>query len=80
VAGPPPTPFSFCPPACRTKRGRNKNFSARAGKKEGGWGEGIPACRQAGLPALAFRRRRISYFALQNAPPRILLDDFHKFW
>jgi len=22
------------------------------------------------LPALAFRRRRISYFALQNAPPR----------
>ena len=23
----------------------------RAGKKEGGWGEGIPACRQAGLPA-----------------------------
>jgi len=25
------------------------------------------------LPALAFRRRRISYFALQNAPPKLEL-------
>jgi len=28
------------------------------------------------LPALAFRRRRISYFALQNAPPEFPLFDF----
>jgi len=26
---------------CRASRGRAENFSARAGKKEGGWGEGI---------------------------------------
>jgi hypothetical protein len=32
---------------CRASRGKNKNFSARAGKKEGGWGKEF-------LPALAF--------------------------
>jgi len=38
---------------CRASRGKNKNFSARAGKKEGGWGEEF-------LPALAFAA---SFFA-----------------
>ena len=47
-----------------------QKLDARAGKKEGGWGG-----EKEFLPALAFRfrffrRRRISYFALRNAPPR----------
>ena len=45
---------------CRASRGRNKNFSAWAGKKEGGWGEAcLPAGREF-LPALAFAA---SFFA-----------------
>jgi len=40
---------------------------ARAGKKEGGWGEGIFARPRFPIP-IFFRRRRISYFALRNAP------------
>ncbi|MBU1663710.1 hypothetical protein KKE25_04030, partial [Patescibacteria group bacterium] len=50
-------------------------------KKEGGWGEGPEgvALRPYGVKIFArprfpipifFRRRRISYFALRNAPPR----------
>ncbi|PIS40132.1 MAG: hypothetical protein COT32_01430 [Candidatus Nealsonbacteria bacterium CG08_land_8_20_14_0_20_36_22] len=50
---------------------------ARAGKKEGGWRVDI---HQEFLPALAFRRHRISYFVLRNAPPRILFDYFHFIW
>ena len=42
--------------------------NARAGKKEGGWGKEF-------LPALAFRRRRISYFALRNAPQENLTEN-----
>ena len=53
---------------CRASRGRNKNFSARAGKKEGGWGEGIFARPR--FRRFFFRRRNFSYFALRNAPPR----------
>jgi len=39
-------------------RAAGMKSDARAGKKEGGWGG------KEFLPALAFRRRRISYFAL----------------
>jgi len=53
---------------CRAKLGRDKNFSARAGKKEGGWGEGIFARPR--FRRFFFRRRNFSYFALRNAPPR----------
>jgi len=36
---------------CRASRGRNKNFSARAGKKKGGWRVDV---HQEFLPVLAF--------------------------
>jgi len=49
---------------------------ARAGKKEGGWGEGIFARPRFPIP-IFFCRRRISYFALRNAPPRILFARIH---
>ena len=52
---------------CRASLGRNKNFSARAGKKEGGWGERIFARPR--FRRFFFRRRNFSYFALRNAPP-----------
>jgi len=53
---------------CRASLGRAENFSARAGKKEGGWGEGIFARPR--FRRFFFRRRNFSYFALRNAPPR----------
>jgi len=43
-------------------------LNARAGKKEGGWGEGIFARPR--FHRFFFRRRNFSYFALRNAPPR----------
>jgi hypothetical protein len=43
---------------CRASRGRNKNFSARAGKKEGGLGEGIFARPR--FRRFFFRRRNFS--------------------
>jgi len=51
------------PPAPRLRRAgaRQTERSGGAGRK-GGWGE------RNSRPALAFRRRRISYFALRNAP------------
>ena len=39
-------------------------LNARAGKKEGGWGEGIFARPR--FRRLFFRRRNFSYFALRN--------------
>jgi len=52
-------------------RSAEPKLNARAGKKEGGWGEGIFARPR--FRYFFFRRRNFSYFALRNAPPKMKL-------
>jgi len=52
-------------------------FARQTERSDGQKGRGLGG--KEFLPVLAFRRR-ISYFALRNAPPRILFDYFHFIW